>query len=212
LNIKFDVSVEFLDEAEKQLFEILLKQRLSYNDRGSNKPLFIKIKPFLRLVGIVLSILGAALCGATIMSEHNWTLISIRPETYFILFILSSILFYSLPRLDLRMKNWVKKISVRSCAKLSKKALKNARSCVPYKAEYDIKGGSISYYREKDGALKLAWSRKLKGVAIQSDFATIIFKKWTSFIPVIVILHADYEKVETSLSEQNVRCKLISDL
>ena len=76
----------------------------------------------------------------------------------------------------------------------------------------DIRRGSISYYREKDGELKLAWTRDLKGVAIQGNFATIIFKKWTSFMPSIVILHEDLEVIGKALSEQKVDCRLIDEI
>jgi len=82
----------------------------------------------------------------------------------------------------------------------------------PFKAEYSIKGGYISYYRKKDDEPKLAWIRKLKGVAVQSDFATIIFKKSTSFIPLIVILHKDFEIVGKVLIEQKIDCRLIGEL
>ena len=212
MNIEFDISVEFLDEAEKQIFEILLKQRLSFNERWSNKPTFIKIKPILRMFGLVLSIFGAMITAVSISGGANWCPFSIRPEIYITFFAISGLFFYFLPRCEVGMKNWVRNLSTKSCNKLSKKSIANARKRAPYKAEYDIKGGSVSYYREKDGELKLVWTRKLEGVAIQGDFATVIFKKWTSFIPAIVILHKDFEVVRKSLGEQKIDCRLFGDI
>lgn len=212
MNIRFDVNVEFLDEAEKQIFQILLKQRLSYNERWFNKAIFIKIKPILRMVGLILSVFGVMLCGISILGGARWRLFSMSPDILIIFFIVSWLFFYLLSRFEILMKGWIQNISTNGCKKLSAKSISNARKQAPYKADYDIKGGSISYYREKDDELKLAWTRKLKGVAIQSDFATIIFKKWTSFVPAIVILHKDYEIIGRALIEQKIDCRLFCDL
>ncbi len=212
MNIAFNVNLEFLDEAEKQIFDILLKQRLSHNERWSNKPTFIKVKPILRIGGLVLSIFGAALCIASVLGKANWSLFSLRPEIYIIFFTISGVLFYFLPHCEIKIEGWVRNLSIKSCKKLSAKSVVNAKKQAPYKAEYNIKGGSISYYREKDGEVNLVWTRKLKGVSIQGDFATIVFKKWTSFIPKIVILHDNSEVIGRLLNEQKIECKFFDEI
>lgn len=42
--------------------------------------------------------------------------------------------------------------------------------------------------------------RKLKGVAFQGKYATVIFRKWTSLSPKIVLLHEDFHSIETALN------------
>ncbi len=212
MNIKSEINADFLDEAENQIFDILLTQRLAYNDRWANNPLFLKITPLLRKFGLAASLLGVLLCIFSIVVSVHWQLCSAGPFVFILFFILFGIIFYLLPKFDEKIKVAIRNIAFRSCGRLAKKCVVKGRKEAPYIAEYDIKGGCIMYYREKGGKLKFAWMRKLKGVAIQSDSATLIFRKWTSIGPTIIILHNDRESVKNALSQQSIACKLFSEL
>ena len=212
MNIKSEINASFLDEAEMQIFDILLKQRLCYNDRWVNNPVFVKITPLLRIFGLVASLIGVLLCIFSIVVGVHWQLFSFGPFVFILFFVLFGVIFYLLPKFDEKIKVAIRDIAVRSCKRLAKKCVVKGRKEAPYIAEYDIKGGCILYYREKGGKLKFAWMRKLKGVAIQSDSATLIFRKWTSIAPIIIILHNDRESVKNALSQQCIACKLFSEL
>ena len=208
LNIRFEIDQDFLDVAEKQIFEILCTQRLSFNDRWFNNPTIVKLKPIIRMVGLVLCLFAALLSLIPLIFGIRWQSVVMGPELFLLFFGAVGLTFYFLPAIELRVRNLTRKITLKGSKKLAARSVKQARKLVPFTAEYDIKGGSVTYYREKDGELKLAWTRKIKGVAIQSERATIVFRKWTSFVPSIVLLHADVELTKVALREQNIDCRL----
>ena len=79
----------------------------------------------------------------------------------------------------------------------------------PFEAEYEIDDELISYYRWKDNIRTLAWSRKLSGVAIHGSSVTLLFKKWTSVTPSMVILHQNFDAIKHVL-EHKIEFKSIA--
>ena len=220
MNITFDVDIEFLDDVENQAFEILLNKRLSHISRWDlNRFTIIKQlksrQPFICKVGLLASLLMILISIGSMLVGRQLDVFSMNSYMLLLVFFACSILFYFAPYLTPRyeniIKNWSRNLSIISCRKSASRIVLAARSHAPYRAEYLIKGGLISYCREKDNVLKTAWTKNLKGVAIQNQFVTIIFKKWASTLPHIVILHKDFDSVNRALVGQNIDCKLISD-
>ena len=207
MNIRFDVNHDFLNSAELQIFEVLLEQRFAFNDGWLDKPVLVKIKSVLRLIGLILSLLATATCLLALVLGQRWQSAMIGLELWVLIFFAFASFFYLLPRMERAIIRLMRKLSVKNCKKLSKKCLKDARKLAPYTAEYDIKGGSVSYYREIAGELKFVWIRKLKGVAIQTECATVVLRKWTSFVPKIILLHGDFSHTGQALLAQGIDCK-----
>jgi hypothetical protein len=154
------------------------------------------------------SLIGAVLC--FFLAKSGGYIAGIQTEFYIVFFIITFLLFYFLPSVEGSIKNWTKKRTINTCKKLAKKCVKKARKLTPFQAEYDIKGDLISYYRGQDDVWKLAWSRRLKGVAIQGQSATLFFRKWTSIQPTIVILYEGSSPLETILSHLNIEFRSIA--
>jgi hypothetical protein len=208
LKIKSHITSDRIDSAEQELFQILLKQHQSFNDRWYSSAIVNKVILILRVIGILGSLIGAVLCFFLVKSGGY--IAGIQTELYIIFFIITFLLFYFLPLWQESLKNWTRNRSTNTCRKLAKKCVKKARKLTPFQAEYDIKGDLISYYRGQDDVWKLAWSRRLKGVAIQGQSATLFFRKWTSIQPTIVILYEGSSPLETILSHLNIEFRSIA--
>ncbi len=208
MKIKSHITPDLIDSAEQELFQILLNQHQSFNDRWYSSPIVNKVIPILRVIGILGSLIGAVLCFFLVKSSGY--IAGIQTEFYIVFFIITLCFFYFLPSMEGSIKKWTKNRSIINCKKLAKKCVKKARKLTPFQAEYDIKGDLITYYRAKDDVWKLAWTRRLKGVAIHGQSATLFFRKWTSIQPTMVILHGDFSPLETVLSHLNIEFRSIA--
>jgi len=191
MTISCDINPVFLDKAQTEIFGILLQQLLAFNERLQNQPLFKKFQPILGVLGLSLSILAIILCIIVISLKPDWCSSSFKPIFYIPLFLAFAIFFYWFAFIDKKLKSGINKISIKNCKKLSGKCVADAKTLAPFTAEYTIKGGAISYFRVKNGAIHQVWNRKLKGVAIQCQRVTNVFKNRGSFMPMIVMPHED---------------------
>jgi hypothetical protein len=51
----------------------------------------------------------------------------------------------------------------------------------------------------------------LKGVAFHGKFATVFFRKWTSFLPIMIILHEDFHPIESVLANLHIETRPMRD-
>lgn len=211
MKIKSNIDLRLVDRAEEEAFQILLKRRLSFNDRWHSRPSVLKAVSILRIIGLSLSILGALITIVSVTVKPDWCPTGLKAGVFILFFILAGVLFYFLPAFDRSIKGWVKKTATNSCRRLAKKCVKAARKAAPYEAEYDIKGDLISYYRGQNDDWQLAWSRKFKGVAIHGKSTTLFFRKWTSIQPIMVVLHKDFDTFEKVFTDLNIEFRPISD-
>lgn len=189
-----------LDQAEVECFEMLYQQRLLHNERWLSALLFNKTLSVLRLLGLVLSALGLLLTVFYLVypsSCPKWFF----AKAYLLFFVLTGVLFYYLPRIQTRYHAWLKKAGKRGCQKLARRLIASARKKVPFDAKYEINGDIIRYSRGKDDQWQQAWSRKAKGFALLGRNATLLFRKPTSLIPTMIILHHDHEDMESTLKD-----------
>jgi len=52
---------------------------------------------------------------------------------------------------------------------------------------------------------------ELKGVAFCGKFATVFFRKWTSFLPIMIILHEDFHPIESVLANLHIETRPMRD-
>lgn len=209
MEIKVSIDSKFLDEAEKEIYEILLNQHLSYSDRWYSSPFVTRVMPLLRTLGICGSLFGIVLSVFVIWNKPVWCPLWVNIGYFALAFVLLLVVFYFLPSIQSSIQKWNRNYAFKNCKKIAGKCVKEARKQAPYLAVYEFKGNTIFYYRVKDNISKLAWTRKLKGVAFHGKRATVFFRKWTSFIPKIVILHEDANPVEAVLNSLPVETKPI---
>jgi hypothetical protein len=84
-----------------------------------------------------------------------------------------------------------------------------AKRFAPYEADFDLKGDLLTYARGKEGEWQYAWHRKLskfraRGIAVQSDSVTVVFRRPTSLVPSMVILHDNPQRLRDALQEIGV--------
>jgi len=188
VSIKSPVGANLLDRVERECYEILLQQRLLYNERWYSSPLFSKAVPLLRAIGIALSILGAALCVFYLVypsSCPKWFF----AEMYLLFFVATGLVFYVLPRIEAKLIARMKGAGGPGCRRMAARLVAKARKRVPYEAQYDIKGDLMTYYCGKDNNWQQLWCRRLKGFAIVGGNATLFFRKPTSIQPTMLILY-----------------------
>jgi len=207
--ITTSVNSDLLNKSEKEIFEILLNQHLSYSNRWYSNLFVTKVVPALRIVGLIGSLLGIGLCVYIIINKPEWCPAWANINLYTLTFFLLFILFYFFPRIHNFIVNWNRGYAYKNCKKIAAKCVRQARNQVPYIAEYKIDNDKITYYRVKDEVSKKEWTRKLKGVSFQGNNATVFFRKWTSFIPKIVILHEDIEPIKKALNNAQIEVKSI---
>jgi len=208
LKIKCYIDSGLVERAEQEAFQILLGQRLSFNDRWYARPIVKRLVPILGNLGLLLSILGIIVSLYTVVVRPGWCPAALQVESLIVFFIFAGFLFYYFPSVDRAIKNWVKNISIKGCKKLARKCVKAARKAAPFQAEYDIKDDLITYYRGND-VWVLAWSRRLKGVAVHGESTTLFFRKWRSIQPIMVVLHEDFSSIAEVLNDQGIEFKSI---
>lgn len=209
MEIRSNIDSAFLDFAKEEIYQILLYQHLSHSDRWNSNYLSVKVIPFIRVLGFALSVFGILLSLYVIWRTPEWCPAWININHYLFAFIVLAILFYFLPKFNNAVFNWSRNYAHKNCKKIAGKCVKEARNQVPFIAEYVVKGNSVIYCREKDGESKLAWIRKLKGVAIYGQHATVIFRKWSSFNPKIILLHEDFDSLAPALRNIPVETRVM---
>ena len=165
----------------------------------------------IRIIGLSASIFGLGLSVYVILLTPSWCPLWIHIEYYALVFIATAFLFYYLLVIQNLIQNWSKQYASKSCKKLARKCVKEAKTEAPYIAEYKIEDDNLIYNRIKDDVSKPAWTRKLKGVAFHGKFATVFFRKWTSFLPIMIILHEDFHPIESVLANLHIETRPMRD-
>ncbi|HEY5601713.1 MAG TPA: hypothetical protein VIM41_01240 [Gammaproteobacteria bacterium] len=208
ISIKSLVDSSLIDKVEQECYQILLQQRLLYNERWYSSMLFTKSTSLLRLIGVLVSSLGVLVCVFYLVypsSCPKWFF----AELYLLFFIATGWLFYFLPRIEIRIITRLKNAGGKSCKNMARRLIAKAKKLVPYDAEYTIKGDLITYYRGKNNNWQQVWSRRLKGFAIVSKHAILLFRKPTSIQPTMLILYENNEIMESVLKELGVSYKTL---
>lgn len=204
MKISSEISAGFLDQAEQELFEIIFQQRDAFRTRWRANWLSRRGAPILRAIGIILSLLGIALCFYFLTQTLDGCPDPFHAMLFLPGFLFFLVLFNFLPTLDQHLQQKLGQFIIRSCKKQAAQCVQAARTCTPFIAEYEIKDQQISYYRCKENQATQVWTRKLKGVAIHRKLATIIYKKPNAFQPRIIILHTEFEPLAEALKEQGM--------
>lgn len=207
--IKSQIDSEFLNEAEKEIYEILLRQHLSFSDHWYSNKLVKSTGSFLRLFGLFVSFSGFAFCVYVIVMTPSWCPAWDSIGFYTFAFLALGLLFYFLPMIEKAIQKWGREYAPRNCRKIAERCVREARKQAPYTARYNIKDNRITYYRMKDDDPEPAWTRKLRGVAIHGRLATVLFRKFTSFSPKMIILHSDYVPIQYVLNSASIESKVM---
>lgn len=197
--IQSHIDSDQLDRVEQECFELLYQQRLRYNERWFASMLVTRGIPFLRLLGLSVSIFGLALSAFYLLYPSTCPK-GFSAEGFLLFFILGSVLFYFLPRINARYHAWLKQLGQGGSRRMARRVVAQARKQVPFDAQYEINGDLIRYSRGRDGQWQQAWSRKLKGFALVGRNAVLLFRKPTSLIPTMLILHQDPEAMASILT------------
>ncbi len=204
---KFSISTpidnDFLELVENECEKIIWQQRIKYNKRWLEMFFFKKTRSILRLTGLVVSILGAALCVFYLFYA------GVCQRSYYIglallFFILVGILFYYLPTFDAKLKTRHINSGKKNSKKVAARMVKAAKKLTPFTAEYEIRGDWITYYRQKDDDWQLVWSRRLKGYVFTGEHATLFFRKPTSIMPTVLLMHNHNEIVKSVFDELTI--------
>jgi hypothetical protein len=189
---RFIVDVSHCERAAEELYRALWQQDIAFFQRWAldREP---RLARFARGFGLVLSVLGLVFCLSLPNVDPNiW---GPPPGPWFILlFAVGVLFFYLLPRLTARMRDGLQRFRMRSCRRCAERLVVNARENAPFVAVYTSEGDALTYAREKNGELNEVWMRTLvkharRGLAVRGQSVTAIFRRPTSLVPSIVVLH-----------------------
>lgn len=210
MDVKFRTNVNdvFLQRATDEVYKLLIDRNYQFSERWFNSFFVKKLVPILRYIGLYASLFGIALAGFLMAKPAvcpRW----LSPVFILLFFILATMLFCFLPKLEYAIQKWSRRFAAKGCRKYAITMMKQAVSLAPFIAEYEIKDGSITYYRGKDDNWSKAWGRKLEGVAFQGETQTVLFKKATSLYPSILILHNDSKTMKGALESLDISIESI---
>jgi len=205
-NIQSNIDQSTVDQAEEEVFQILLAQyRVYYEDWNS------RIRPKLRLFGLSIILLGLVLSLSTIAYIKLKYAYSTCVDTsimqlaiYTVTLLLLGGLFYFMSKQRKSIPNWTMKLASTNFKKIAHTCVKHAKKSVPFTAIYVIDGETIGYYRAQTSNKTHIWTRKLKGYAVHGSLVTLFFRKQTSISPIMVILHETFDQIRPALERQNI--------
>lgn len=179
--------------------EVLHRRRVSRILKYLPKPhpRMQKIIYGLGATGLIVSALMAAAGG---IPYHGY-----RLELLFaVFFIVTMVLTYYLPAIEAAQNRRRPAFHYRIARGTANRVLKTAKKALPFDAEYRFFEDKVAYTRITGDKARLRWRLGLKGVQLQGDGFTLLYKKHTSQEPYGILLHAAPE-VEAQLERLGVQ-------
>ncbi|MGR8932275.1 MAG: hypothetical protein ACU836_16725 [Gammaproteobacteria bacterium] len=210
-NIRTSVDQPFIEQAEREAFQILLAQYRLYYEHWNTS-----VRPKIRIFGLSVSLFGLILSLSTIaylkFKYGNIACMS-GSTTKFVFYAALMLIFFGVFYFWLKPRksipNWAMKLARKNFKKIAHVCVKEAKKLVPFEAEYQIDADTIAYYRLQNGDKKPVWTRKPKGIAVHASSVTLFFKKWTTLSPIMVILHTDFDQLKPALEQQEIDFKAL---
>ena len=205
---RFTVDLDHCRRAADELYDIFRAQERVFVARWRLEGRLRVVVKIARALGMMLSLLGLILvCTLRFFDTRSW---STQPALWYIpLFLAFIVVMVFQPQLAARVREWSQRRSDNQARRLADKRLRAARRLAPYEADYDLKGDLLIYTRCKDGEWRLAWFRALgkyraRGLAVQADSITAVFRRPSSLVPSILILQSDRDWTGQVLREAGV--------
>ena len=208
-SIKLTIDADFLTAVESESFHIVWQQRQAHNQRWQAGAFITKSRSVLRLLVLVLSLLGAIFSFILIVYPSacpRW----FYAQWFLLFFTLTAIFAYFMPRFDARYFKALSGVGEKGCKKMARRFVKKALEQVPFDAEYVIRDDSVTYYRNKNEHWHQIWSRRMKGFAIQGEKVTLLFRKSTSLVPFMLVMHSDRLAMESVLKELGIAYRIFT--
>lgn len=82
--------------------------------------------------------------------------------------------------------------------------LKNARTQVPFDAQYEFTGDVATYVRIKDDAPQPMWTRRLEGFSLSGDGFTVLYRHRKALSPHAFFLHEPSAAFDALLAQHGV--------
>jgi hypothetical protein len=205
---RFTVDQDHCQRAEDELCEILKQQETGFVDRWNASPASRVTVKFATVVGMLLSFVGLVLVAALLYFDaQSW---ATQPHPVWLAVFAGFMMVFALvPRITARIRAWSRARAGRNARRHAQRGLGQARRLAPYEADYDYKRDLLVYSRGKDDQWQLAWSRSLgafreRGIAIQGEAVTVLFRKPGSLLPSLLILQRDREWTAQILRDAGV--------
>lgn len=210
--LEFPVDTPHCEGAAAELYEILLRQQRAFLDRWYQGSLTQRVVPLLSKLGLLLSLLGLALCLYIWFVAPTWCPAWLQVQWFVPLFVAFAVIFLLLMKPPAAFYRWNLHILQRRCRRHADKLVAQAKAAAPFLARYELMGDTLRYWRGKDDAWRLVWERKLsryrkRGIAILGANVTAIFRRSRSFYPVIVVLQKDAESARALLQGAGIAIK-----
>jgi hypothetical protein len=205
---RFTVDADHCQRAAEELYQVFRVQHRGFVERWNAARTTRVVIGVARWVGLLLSLLGLFGVGALLYFDtREW---ASQPSAWFIpVFILFVLFFLFTSRVVGSLQRWSFRRADKNARRQADRCLKQARRLAPYEAEFDFRGDLLIYLRGKEGAWNLAWSRPLgtfrqRGMAVQGENVTVIFKRPRSLNAAVVILQRDRDWTASILQDAGI--------
>ena len=205
---RFTVDADHCQRAADELYGIFRIQQRGFAERWNAARATRIAIAVARWVGLIACVLGLLIIGALLYFDTRaW---AVQPPAWYLpLFVAFFLFFVFTPRFVAGVHRWTFSRADQRARRQADRCVRQARRLAPYEAEFDFRGDLLLYLRGKEGVWQLAWSRLLgkfreKGLAVQAESVTVIFKRPKSLQPAAVILHRDRDWTASILQHAGI--------
>jgi hypothetical protein len=205
---RFTVDADHCQRAADELYGILRIQQRGFAERWNAARTTRVIIGVARWVGLIGSLLGLFIVGALLYFDtREW---AVQPPVWYLPVFVAFFLFFAFTsRFVAGLHRWSYGRADKRARRQADRCVSQARRLAPYEAEFDFRGDLLLYLRGKEGVWQLAWSRLLgkfreKGLAVQAERVTVVFKRPKSLEPAVVILHRDRDWAASILQHAGI--------
>jgi hypothetical protein len=212
MEYQFQVEVDngLVAKATDELFVCLLARNIAFINRWYSSVLVGRIKAIVRLVALGLGLLGILLCLVVIVFCPVWLTAPQNVVVDMSVFIAFVLVFYYLPTIDRKARQWAERNAVRQCKRRARRATARVKRLLPVTVEYCFKDDMLIFCRRKNNTRVKAWARRIKGIACQGEAITVIFKTSKSIHPIAMLLHRDNAVLNDALKALLIEIKPIA--
>ena len=205
---RFTVDADHCQRAADELYGILHVQQRGFAERWNAARVTRVVIAVARWVGLIACLLALLMIGALLYFDTRaW---AVQPPVWYLpVFVAFFLFFVFTPRIVAGLHRWSLGRADKRARAQADRCVSQARRLAPYEAEFDFRGDLLLYLRGKEGVWQLAWSRMLgkfrkRGLAIQAENVTVIFKRPKSLQPAVVILHRDRDWTASILEDAGI--------
>ncbi|GGY79224.1 hypothetical protein GCM10007388_10300 [Pseudoduganella plicata] len=183
---------------EARLYQRLMLHRARFALPGTE--LMARLRKIVKWTSAIGLVTTLGLCTVGGLPFGGWLLDVLVIAVYAALLSLSMYTPYWEPRMRKPGRFWQ-----RQARWWTDHLLKNARTQVPFDAQYDFADDMATYFRIRDDTPHMQWTRRLEGFSLSGEGFTVLYRSRKSLSPHAFFLHEPSAPFEALLAHHGVQ-------